>query len=124
VEVLKGARLRAVAVHGQVLAAEGLHDKVGDDAAVATRPMFVIEPRAMLSDCAFVSPCIAELGCLMPCTCMSRGRQLSDQLLTEGSKDPSTQTRSDTTSGRARDAHLLPHVNGIHPHSPALCHHH
>ena len=34
VDVLERARLRAVAVHGQVLAAEGLHDKVGDDAAV------------------------------------------------------------------------------------------
>ena len=34
VDVLERARLRAVAVHGQVLAAQGLHDKVGDDAAV------------------------------------------------------------------------------------------
>ena len=34
VDVLEGARLLAVAVHGHVLAAERLHDEVGDDAAV------------------------------------------------------------------------------------------
>ena len=38
VDVLEGARLRVVAVHGQVIAAEGLHDKVGDDAAVEWVP--------------------------------------------------------------------------------------
>ena len=34
VDVLEGARLRAVAVHGQVFAAEGLDNKVGHDAAI------------------------------------------------------------------------------------------
>ena len=34
VDVLEGSRLGAVAVYGQVLAAERLHDKVGHDAPV------------------------------------------------------------------------------------------